>query len=129
MVHLICLTAALAALLAVTAQRSPPPPPSPAALPLGSIRLPAGFEIQLYTTLAVPGARQLALSQGKNTKYPKAVIVYVGTIIEPGSVSGPTIALTGPGLSQIFKFTLHEAGSYTIIPGRTNKPIFSLKFI
>ena len=48
-------------------------------LPLNLVELPPGFSIALYTTTAIPAARQLALSKGFNSDYPDAIIVYVGS--------------------------------------------------
>ena len=51
-------------------------------LPLNTIKLPKGFRISLYTDEKVPGPRQLALSHGYNSSWPKASVVYVGTTNE-----------------------------------------------
>ena len=48
-------------------------------LPLNTLRLPKGFSIALYTTDRVAGPRQLTLSHGKNSSWPNASIVYVGS--------------------------------------------------
>ncbi|KAK9803128.1 hypothetical protein WJX73_008615 [Symbiochloris irregularis] len=52
---------------------------APSALPLDLIQLPDGFSISLYTTTAVPSARQLALSRGRNAVYRNIQVVYVGS--------------------------------------------------
>ena len=48
-------------------------------LPLSTLRLPEGFKAALYTTDRVAGPRQLTLSHGRNTSWPNASIVYVGS--------------------------------------------------
>ena len=82
-------------------------------LPLSNVKLPEGFSISLYVPDAVPAARQLALSRAYNSDYPGAVIVYVGSNVQPGSVSplllryshGPPEALE---LVQFCDCTLQE---------------------
>lgn len=73
------LAAGLACLINIAAQPFNNIDPLVTDLPLEDIVLPPGFSIQLYADRSVPEARQLALSQGKNSGFPNATIVYVGS--------------------------------------------------
>lgn len=53
-------------------------PPS-GQLPLEQVLLPPGFQINLYASQPIPGARQLAVSEQASKDFPDAVIVYVGS--------------------------------------------------
>lgn len=68
------------------------PAVQPSQLPLSLITLPEGFNISLYTDQTVTDARQLALSQGFNSEFPNAVIIYVGSNGPDGVVSGANLA-------------------------------------
>lgn len=72
------------------------PAVQPSQLPLSLITLPEGFNISLYTDQTVTDARQLALSQGFNSEFPNAVIIYVGSNGPDGVVSA-LVDPTGTG--------------------------------
>lgn len=74
-------------------------------LPLNTIRLPEGFSISLYSTASVPGARQLAVSRGKSSAYPDAIIVYAGSTYANGTVCF---------LPLHDRFTLHNRYTLTV---------------
>ena len=92
-------------------------------LPLKSIKLPRGFGISLYTDERVAGPRQLALSQGTNSSWPNANIVYVGTSNEtkvggaPSSRRLPKFKQTPNGQAFVHRhFAALQAGIHALIP-------------